>query len=249
MVIESATPSLPMSTVGDGFLFVEKLLRKALRFVPYADEHLKVWSPRFATIILEAGSQFSSLLHATAVADGHLTSSDRSDVGNYREWYGKVLAPQWAILFLGDTQPLLAPFNQWRKSSFAASDNPNMRLPWWESYNALKHDRLANAGRATLECAAQSVAALFLSIVYSGQCDSLLINGREFTVGHSMLPLTLPSPLRDAHANYWITVESRLFGHPIAWCDKPVTRDNSWDGAANDRYKSWWRTYCAANCT
>jgi len=54
--------------------------------------------------------------------------------------------------------PAIAPYSGWEASA------PTQTLPWYDDYNAVKHDREASFERATLENAISSVAAVWVMI-------------------------------------------------------------------------------------
>ncbi len=168
----------------EGFLLLEEALQETTRYIPYCPEHLEVWSPRFATIILEAASQFNSLLRAASVWHGCCTPAKGRglNIGHYLEYFGRALAPQWAVFFGGESRPIVRPFAAWRGSGFTTSDYPNHPLTWWGAYNQLKHDRLSNLNLATQAAATEAVVALLLALLYSGTCDAALIQGLRIKI-------------------------------------------------------------------
>ena len=55
---------------------------------------------------------------------------------------------------VGQEGKRIEPFAAWISQSYVPLD-------WWQAYNNVKHDRLANRTQATMKHAAQALAALF----------------------------------------------------------------------------------------
>jgi hypothetical protein len=53
----------------------------------------------------------------------------------------------------------VTPFASWNVG------NPTASLPWYDAYNAVKHDRERNLGRATMRHAIEAAAAVFIMTV------------------------------------------------------------------------------------
>jgi hypothetical protein len=237
--------------VVEEFFFVEGLLRESLQFIPFCKEHLAVWSPRFTTIILEASSQTDSLWKKAADKNKIRrvkapTSKNKPKkpardadlrITDYFEHFGIVLFPQWALLFNSSERTIINPFEAWNDSGRrSVKYRP---LPWWSAYNALKHDRLGNRSLATLDNAVQAVAALFLSVIYSGLCDQAILDNELLQIHMHSATFAL---IKDLSPMNWAKIESKLFAHPIGWCDKKV-RQGSWWPTEGQRFRSHWRAY------
>jgi len=57
----------------------------------------------------------------------------------------------------------MEPFTAWVSQSYVPQSY--VPLDWWQAYNDVKHDRLANRTQATMKHAAQALSALFINIV------------------------------------------------------------------------------------
>lgn len=227
----------------EGFLLLEKDLGECLSYVPYCQEHLSVWSPRFTAIIFEAASQLDSLWRVAAVVDGKTQADDRPTVGTYLSLFGPSIAKQWAVFFGVRPPQVIRPFAPWQSSTFKPHDYKNHKLQWWESYKALKHNRLDHAYQATLENAIDSVGALFIGIVYSGICDTALLDAEIFHLSVGQLGDRFAGKfVRDVPATCYGRVESKLFAHPLGWCDKRID-GQSWVSSRSFRFQSWWKSF------
>jgi hypothetical protein len=237
-IMDSGSDMPDSSLVVEGHFAVEEMLREALQFVPYCEEHLDVWSPRLTTVILEAASQTDSLWRRVSLAKGHSEPDEHSRIGDYRKHFGKMLVPQWAVFFGGAAPSKIAPFLPW-------SSDPS-QLSWWKAYNALKHDRLDNKREGTLRNAVDATAALFLAIIYSGMCD-LAIAANQMLEAHSNPTIESATKLlRDVKTEACAKIESRLFAHPLGLCTSGIIGYRRlWPGCTSARFQAWWYYYSA----
>lgn len=155
----------------EGLSTAEAALEAATSYVPYCPEHLDVWSPKFAQIILECASQIDSLWKAVEKTRNPDLSDERRTIEDHFAAYGSLVATQKVVFFGGPSHAVIQPFSSWTSSTYRP-------LLWWQSYNKLKHDRFSNQCDATLSHALESVAALLLAIIYSGACDLALMSAQ-----------------------------------------------------------------------
>lgn len=221
----------------EGYLFIESMLKETLHYVPSVPEHQSVWSPRFTTIILEACSQMDSLWKQVGVELGHWKKDGRPTIQQYFMRFGQQLAHQWVMFFEGALTSMISPFYRWESNTFKAPDYKGRTPEWWQAYNDLKHNRLANRKKATLENATQSLAALLLSIVYSGTCDQAIMDAELFDL--HVMPSPFPK-IRDLAPLNYARLESPLFAHPVGWCGKRKTLGEHWLGRCTSRFQSRW---------
>lgn len=216
------------------FNAVEYELAEALKFVPYCDEHLSVWSYQFGRIILEASSQLDSIWKFSTKLDDPSANTDRLTIANHHDRFGKHVEHQKVIVFSSPTAAVLKPFEAW-------IDPQNHRPEWWDAYNALKHDRYANQTKGTLGNALQSVAALMLAIVYSGHCDLAIINSKMLaTYMHNVWAFTSTGLLRDTTGDCCSKIESGLFAHALGMTNIDPNKVQSWWQTDSPRFNAWW---------
>ncbi len=147
-------------TVISSFSHVELMFDDVLRHIPYVSVHEDVWSPSLVTVLMEACSQLDSLWKYKVTNSPNAIlppSSENLNITHYFQNFGQELAPQWAVLWTQGGRRM-KPFAAWVSQSYVPLD-------WWQAYNAVKHDRLANRTRATMRHAARALAALFINIV------------------------------------------------------------------------------------
>jgi hypothetical protein len=94
-----------------------------------------------------------------------LKANNYSTPGNWATRdYVKLMGPlrlrEWdAYLQFHPEYPTIAPFATWNDAS------PTQSLPWYDAYNAVKHDREDNFQRATLEHVISAMSAAYVLVV------------------------------------------------------------------------------------
>lgn len=133
-------------------------LQKICRVVHPCTENSAVYGHETRNLLILACTEVEMLWRSVLAAngiDGRLTTNtyvklyDAMKLGEYTfslshyPWVGQV-----------------RPFENWLQGS-----GPTTGLPWYDAYNAVKHDRESNFGRATLECAIQALTAIAAMLV------------------------------------------------------------------------------------
>jgi hypothetical protein len=219
-------------TAIEGFLTVEAALHEALRFVPYCDEHRRVWSAQFTSIILDGCAQVDSLW--TSTMRNSSSSKSKFILKDHYNQFGSRVASQ-GLVFIGGPSPcIISPFADWTGTNF--------RSPaWWLANNKLKHDRFANQAEGTLENAVNSVGSLLLAIVYSGQCDVALISGQLLLPSsHNPWANTDTGLLRDVSPTCMALIETKLFAHPLGVFSSESCEQSNWWESPSPRFNMWW---------
>lgn len=225
-------------TAIEGLLTAENMLYEALRYVPYCNDHLAVWSSHFTQIILDAASQVDSVWKATAKIVAPSTATEKSSLNKHYKRFGSLVAKQLVVFFGGESPCTIHPFQQWQIPPFSSP-------PWWDAYNKLKHDRFSNQREATLEHAINAVAALFLAIVYSGTCDLALISGNLVDPSQrNPWAFTSTGLLRDVTFHCQAKIEAKLFAHPLGiFGVENCNLSSNWR-SASIRFNIWWAINC-----
>lgn len=227
----------------EGLAIAEAAFEAATKFVPYCPEHLSVWSPQFAQIILDCASQVDSLWKAVEQTHNPSSSTDKLTIKDHWYRYRSLVSAQKVIFFGGSNPAVIEPFAAWNGSSFQSP-------AWWQAYNKLKHDRFSHQAEATMSHALHSVAGLFLAIVYSGVCDLALISAQMLDTsknGYNPWAFTETGLLRDVQFTCRTLIDARHFAHPLGvfgvsdcnlsnWWDSHSTRFNIWWALNGDKY-------------
>jgi len=221
----------------DGFQRIEASIADSLHLVPYCPEHKDVWSPFFADRIIEACHQLDSLWKAIARQSADVPARELN-ILDYHKYFGGADCPnavyhRW-VVFFAEEPTVFNPFAAWDQGEY-------QKLPWWDAYTQLKHDRWQHIQRGTLTHAIEALAGLFIAIVRAEHCRETLADIGWITSG-SLQSGALAAGLDEGDpscANYFTAVESRLFSYPCGWCTKAIKLRDKWWGSARLRFKAW----------
>ena len=221
-------------TAIEGLLTVEAMLQEAVRYVPFCDEHRRVWSSHFTRIILDAASQVDSVWKATAKIIDPAKSSGKLTLKDHFDRFGALVAKQSVVFFSGKSPCIISPFDEWREPRFSSP-------PWWEAYNRLKHDRFSNQTEGTLHHAVNAVGALLLGIIYSGTCDLALISAGLLDPSSSNpWAFTNTGLLQDVTFDCRAKLETKLFAHPLGVFGVDDCNRSGYWMSASTRFNIWW---------
>jgi hypothetical protein len=136
-----------------------------LRYVPPQNQNMNVWSPRLATVIVEAcgliGSLFRYISPAEVTIHGKKKKRDKLKILDYAELYSaKLQLPARKIILLISPSSYRNPFSIWSKQVSKSSTTPS----WWTTNNDLKHQRIDNFCKATMNTAIDALAGALLII-------------------------------------------------------------------------------------
>lgn len=228
----SVEPDFPASAVVSSFRRVERMLNDVVEVLPYSDEHLDVWSPYLVTILLEACSQLDSLWKAKSRQTG--SGSKDPKITDYFASFGSDVAHRW-LVFWGEQGRRVQPFAPWIG---AATYKP---LEWWQAYNNVKHDRLANRTQAKLRHAVDAVAGLFIAILRSPECAAAVAHEGWIVPSPGALGIQAEDLLSDHSSVRGIVVESVLLSHPVklGWKPGPPRHTMTSVRGGSDRFRSW----------
>jgi hypothetical protein len=141
-------------------LLVQDFLR-VCEFIEPVDAHLQVFSHRLYELLLRASTEFESLCREVLEAHG------RGRSGNLKITDYVAIAPilelhrQRAIAsFWRPVSVTLAPFEQWTPA--------NVSLPWYQGYNAVKHNRNVEFFQATLGNVREATCSVFIIMARLG---------------------------------------------------------------------------------
>lgn len=229
------------------YVDTEDMLQDVLRYVPYCSEHRGVWSPKLVTILHEVCSQLDSLWFYQAKKTGFVKKG-KLNIVDYFEYYGESIAPKWAV-FWGEEPERIQPFKSWNNlpaTSYKKEQwKPKFTPEWWEAYQKVKHNRLANKHMATLKFTVNAVAGLFLAIIGNEDCrDGIAqlgwLSDNGMTNGNPQAWLG-----EDSIGTYrnCIAVESKLFTYPVGWSRVTINKRSCWNGCASHRFQQWFNQH------
>ena len=148
------------TTVEDDFI-------NYLDYVPWTHDHRKVWSPKLANLLLNAGSLIDSILRSylnnptvDLVEDIDKIRGKREqdiNINDFQKVYEKVYSFSNREVYLLSTEEKLTPWSNWQ--------NQNSHPDWWTASNKVKHNRFENKTEANLENTLYALSGLFLVCV------------------------------------------------------------------------------------
>ncbi len=136
----------------DWYSEVESRFSSILNTIPYTPETQGTFLPSISSVVLEACSLLDTIFRNEA---GAIAGQKRLTMSQFSKHYeSEYHFSNRMSVFFRNRPRYICPFSYW------ALIGVNSRLIWWDSYNALKHDRIGNYERATLRMALLSVCAL-----------------------------------------------------------------------------------------
>jgi len=146
------------------FLAIERDVEVLSRYVEFDESNFDCFSIEIARILLAAGAEVDVVCKQLC----RMTESD-SNAGNIRQYRGKLIN---AIAGIANFEVTIArfgltlkPWDEWR-------NDPGVPF-WWTAYNKVKHQRDSHYDRANLKNALNSVAGLFVLVLYFYQSFAL----------------------------------------------------------------------------
>lgn len=141
---------------------LEEELRKLLAELPPVPSNLGRWSPRLASIAVEACSMVDSLLRQVSsdpsTVDGQSIRRSDLNITHFAVLFAASLrlSQLKSILLIADPK-YISPFNNWSTVTSISSYVP---LSWWQDHATIKHDRIQGWERGTLSLAIECLCAL-----------------------------------------------------------------------------------------
>ena len=137
------------------FIILEKELVEALDYVELGIGNFSTTSIIFSKLLLSIGAEVDNVLRE------YSGLTERSSIEFY---YNFIIGKHPAIVDqkvkIKDTIIDLKPYDGWN------GNQPSQSLNFWQKYNELKHDRVLNAGNASLETVLNALAGLFTIELY-----------------------------------------------------------------------------------
>ena len=206
------------------YLDLEGRFEVLLQTVPLTPDTEKVFLPGLSSIILEACSLLDTVLR-----DGYGGASKAKDanIRDYAKYYEpKLKLSKARTIFYHHQGRLVCPFEKWLSSS--GEYEP---LQWWQSYNKLKHDRIASYSLSTFRTALLALASLHLVISRLPVFVDSLLRHNMICFGKWADRYVL-SVLRgeDSGSDVTVMIESSLFGTPAGNAEFPelITEIRPW---------------------
>jgi hypothetical protein len=193
---------------------LEEELLDIIKDLPPADQNLKAFSPRLATVITEScgllDSVFRQISPDPATVNGATKPAGKLVMRDYATLYAAEFElPSSRTILLTTPPRYLTPFAAW---ATLLSRGRYIRPPWWGTHTKLKHDRIAHIKKAQLEIAIQSLCALHMIISRVPEFAKMILrNNWVFCSGYN--PEGVIEVLQGTAKDEWLSflVESKLF--------------------------------------
>jgi hypothetical protein len=229
---EGSASSLPVRSVLAAFKTVESQLRSIIEIVPPVSNHDQVWSPAFAPCLMEACTQLDSLWKATAGSP-----SEHCTIKSHFTRFSPTVAGRWVVIW-GHEGRDIQPFETWQCSNSPA-DTDYQPLPWWQSYNELKHSRWDNVRRGTLKSTIDAVAGLFLAIARTPECMDSICEEGWFRSSYGQTWAIRKLFTSGESPDLGITIESSLFSYASGSSDEAFSRSLAYYHNCSHRFGRW----------
>lgn len=137
------------------YLMLEQEFMETLNYVEFDSQNFNTYSNKFAKILLQIGSEMDNVLRNICESQGRTNITDYANyiLGKYPHIVSQTVRTSSNTI-------ILQPYKGWNVSQ------PSKSLEFWEKYNAIKHDRIQNYQKASLEAVANGMAALFIIEMY-----------------------------------------------------------------------------------
>lgn len=185
-----------------GYLMIQRDLAVILEFAEADDQNGKTFGYRIHELLMrtcvEVEANFKAILRANSFKPrGLWTMAEYSRVERSHRLSGyQVLLPTWR-----GSMGEFSPFGAWKANS---------KLPWYNSYNASKHDRHESLVNANLQMLVQAIGGLVVLLTaqfgtedFSGAPDTVSIGGPSV---HKWKP-ALGGTFRIDHPKDWCNDE------------------------------------------
>jgi hypothetical protein len=193
-------------------VLIQNDLQSIFEYLEPSDESRTAYSYRIHALLMrtcvEVEANFKAILEEntfTAPPKRSLNMTDyrKVDATHHLSSY-EVMLPIW-----NGTPPILKPFEPW-KSARGLPNPGGLSLPWYQAYNASKHDRQDEFKKANFENLVMAVAGLlvlvssqFLNVEFGAGSTSLALSGHDY----HPLEASTGSLFRIKYPDDWLDTE------------------------------------------
>jgi hypothetical protein len=133
---------------------------EVFRYVEPDETNADAYGHEIRQLLIVAATEVESSCRAVLTANGYGHDVDRLNTRDFVKLCVPMRLREWRVAL--DAHPGLGeitPFATWDE------ERPTASLPWYDAYNAAKHDRELNFARATLRNAVSAVAATYIMVL------------------------------------------------------------------------------------
>jgi len=159
------------------FLLIQKDLQELLDYIEPADKNSECYSYRIHALLMRVCVEVEANCKAILQENGYVKSTDMN-MSDYRkiETTHRLSSYQIKIPLWSGIKNLRSPFSGWKSGG---------SLPWYQAYNATKHDRRVEFEMATFDSLIEAVCGLL--VVLSSQFGT-----EDFSSGPTLLAIAGP---------------------------------------------------------
>lgn len=195
---------------------IENGLIEFSEHVPIIAGNDAIQSPRLISYLVDACGLLDSTLRDLtpdpAMVGGKNKPRRDCDIWDFAQLHAGALdLPNTRSIVLMSPPTYRRPFEPWESLLKTGTYSP---LPWWQDYNALKHDRLANIDKGTLGAALDATCALHQVIARRLDLIPSLLRRGWFSIGHWYVDAVLEDAQKGSLPDTFI-VQTRLFATPV----------------------------------
>lgn len=137
------------------YLILEREFIDSLDYIEFDTSNFATYSNKYAKLLLQIGSEVDNTLRDICNLQG------RTNIAQYATYmlnkYPQITNQGVKVI---NRNISLVPFAGWNILQ------PAQSLSFWDSYNSVKHDRIQNFNKASLEAVSNGLAALFIIEMY-----------------------------------------------------------------------------------
>ena len=194
------------------FTLIQNDLQSIFEYLEPSDECRMAYSYRIHALFMRACIEIEANFKAILTENAFTPPTNRSlNMRDYRKVDAthhlssyEVMLPIW-----NGENKLLKPFEPW-KPGRGGPYNPGLSLPWYQAYNASKHDRHNEFKKANLENLVMAVAGLLILVTSQFRDQDFSAGSASFSVsGYDYHPLeaAIGSLFRIKYPDDWTDEE------------------------------------------
>ena len=156
------------------YKLVEKDLLRLFEYVEPTDNNIRTYSHRTYELLLRAATEFETNCKRILDGNGYRCSGNPNITDYFKINTSSRLGDYAVSLLVWYPKKALKPFHDWNTGTHV--------LPWYQSYNLVKHDRNKNFQEASLENVLNAITGLYVILfsqfVFSSGLPSSLYDYR-----------------------------------------------------------------------
>lgn len=145
---------------GTAFRLIISDLKEILSYIEPVDANLTTYSHRIYELYLRTCTEFESICKDMLIEKKYRGEPSRYTIVDYKKLYDPEKFYKVGLLYWHPNTGVIEPFKNWEI---------NNSLPWYSSYNSVKHNRNRNFAEANMSNLIHSIGALF-TILHLNNC-------------------------------------------------------------------------------